>query len=66
MFVSWCRSLVLHSLDVSDAGCKISCLNKIAANGIIYDVAVDHPMNVAVTVGDVRMMTEVPYLQIFC
>ncbi|XP_042045861.1 mitogen-activated protein kinase-binding protein 1 isoform X1 [Salvia splendens] len=46
------RSLVLHSLDVSDAGCKISCLHRIAANGIIYDVAVDHPMNVAVTVGD--------------
>ncbi|XP_057808065.1 uncharacterized protein LOC131022575 isoform X2 [Salvia miltiorrhiza] len=46
------RSLVLHSLDVSDTGCKISCLHRIATNGTIYDVAVDHPMNVAITVGE--------------
>lgn len=46
------RSLVLHSLDVSDTGCKISCLRKITTTGTIYDVAVDHPMDVAVTVGE--------------
>lgn len=53
--VSWCRSLVLHGLDTSDAGCKISCLSRISTTGTIYDVAVDRPMNIAVTVGEVRM-----------
>ncbi|KAH6802915.1 hypothetical protein C2S51_034361 [Perilla frutescens var. frutescens] len=48
------RSLVLHSLDVSDTGCKISCLSRIATSGTIYDVAVDHSMDVAVTVGEDR------------
>lgn len=46
------RSLVLHSLDVSDTGCKISCLRRIETTGTIYDVAVDRPMDVAVTVGE--------------
>ncbi|KAI3474177.1 hypothetical protein Pfo_028965 [Paulownia fortunei] len=45
------RSLVLHSVDVSDTECKISCLHRIATSGTIYDVAVDHPMDVAFTVG---------------
>lgn len=48
-----CRSLVLHSLDVSDTGCKSSCLRKITTTGTIYDVAVDHLMDVAITVSEV-------------
>ncbi|KAL8517354.1 hypothetical protein ACS0TY_015553 [Phlomoides rotata] len=45
------RSMVLHSVDVSETECKFSCLHKIATPGTIYDVAVDHPMDVAFTVG---------------
>ncbi|KAL2250433.1 UNVERIFIED_CONTAM: WD repeat-containing protein 62 [Sesamum indicum] len=44
-------SLVLHSIDVSDMEFKISRLHMIATSGIIYDMAVDHSMDVAFTVG---------------
>ncbi|KAK4396149.1 WD repeat-containing protein 62 [Sesamum angolense] len=44
-------SLVLHSIDVSDMEFKISHLHMIATSGIIYDMAVDHSMDVAFTVG---------------
>ncbi|GFP86254.1 mitogen-activated protein kinase-binding protein 1 [Phtheirospermum japonicum] len=43
------RSLVLHSVDMSDTECKISCLHRIATSGTIYDVAVDHTADVAFT-----------------
>lgn len=48
--------MVLHSVDVSETECKFSCLHRIATPGTIYDVAVDHPMDVAFTVGQVRMI----------
>lgn len=38
---------------MSNTGCKISSTRRIATTGTIYDVAADHPMNVAVTVGEV-------------
>ncbi|KAK4418970.1 Mitogen-activated protein kinase-binding protein 1 [Sesamum alatum] len=44
-------SLALHSIDVSDMKFKISHLHMIATRGIIYDMAVDHSMDVAFTVG---------------
>ncbi|KAL0375302.1 UNVERIFIED_CONTAM: WD repeat-containing protein 62 [Sesamum radiatum] len=44
-------SLVLHSIDVSDMEFKISHLHMVATSGIIYDMAVDHSMDVAFTVG---------------
>ncbi|KAL0451055.1 UNVERIFIED_CONTAM: WD repeat-containing protein 62 [Sesamum latifolium] len=44
-------SLVLHSIDVSDMEFKISHLHMIATSGIIYDLAVDHSMDVAFTAG---------------
>ncbi|KAL3640716.1 hypothetical protein CASFOL_015684 [Castilleja foliolosa] len=43
------RSLVLHSIDVSGTECKFSCLHRIATSGTIYDVAVDHTMDIAFT-----------------
>ncbi|EPS71011.1 hypothetical protein M569_03757 [Genlisea aurea] len=44
------RSLVLHSIDISDADCKISCLGRIETSGFISDMAVDHRINIAFTV----------------
>ncbi|PIN24879.1 WD40 repeat protein [Handroanthus impetiginosus] len=41
--------LVLHSVDLSDMECKITSVRKIATTGIIYDMAVDNPMDVAFT-----------------
>ncbi|XP_051132212.1 uncharacterized protein LOC127252184 isoform X3 [Andrographis paniculata] len=46
------RYLTLHSIDVHSTGCKFSCLKRIATSGIIYDMDVDHRMNVACTVGE--------------
>lgn len=58
-FVSSCRSLVFHGVDVSDTECKMTCLHRIAISGIIDDVAIDNSINVAFTIGQVWRWTHV-------
>ncbi|CAL5335071.1 unnamed protein product [Camellia sinensis] len=47
------RSLILRDVAVTDTDCKISrCNHQMASFGAVYDMAVNPPMDVAVTVGE--------------